>query len=103
MKTLTVLTASGLVTWMLRVAFIGFAPARWRLRKLNGLLQHAAPAAFAALAAAAVSTIATEDGSLSGWPVVAATATTLFFARRFPHPVLALMVGAVAATVFAML
>ena len=99
MRTLTVLTASGLVTWMLRVAFIGFAPATWRPRKLNGVLRHAAPAAFAALAAAAVSTTATGDGSLSGWPVVAATATTLILARRCPHPVLALVVGAVAATV----
>jgi branched-subunit amino acid transport protein len=103
MRTLTVLTASGLVTWMLRVAFIGFAPARWRPRKLNGLLRHTAPAAFAALATAAVSTTATGDGPLSGWPVVAAAATNLVLARRLPHPALALVVGAVAATVFAAL
>lgn len=103
MRTLTLFTASGLVTWILRVAFIGFAPATWRPRQLNGVLRHAAPAAFAALAAAAVSTTANGDGSLSGWPVVAATATTLLVARRCPHPVLVLMVGAIAATVFAAL
>ncbi|MFZ2012740.1 MAG: AzlD domain-containing protein [Nocardioides sp.] len=103
MRTLAVLTASGLVTWMLRVAFIGLAPAKWRPRTLGGLLRHAAPAAFAALAAAAVSTTAAGDGSLSGWPVVAATATTLLLARRSPHPLLTLMIGAVAATVFAAL
>lgn len=103
MRTLVVLAAGGLASWMLRVAFIVFAPSGWMPRSLDGLLRYAAPAAFAALVAAAVSSTATGSGPLAGWPVVAATATTLLVARRSPHPVLTLVAGAAAATAFAAL
>jgi branched-subunit amino acid transport protein len=88
---------------LLRVSFIGVAPARRLPETLNRVLQHAVPAAFAALVTAAVSSTATGVGPLAGWPVVAATVTTLLAAHRSPHPVLTLMVGAATATVFAAL
>lgn len=103
MRTLSVFAAGGLVSWLMRVAFIALIPVGRIPKNLTGVLQHASPAAFAALAAAAVSSTEAGPGPLSGWPVVAATLTTLVVARRAPHSVLILVVGATTATLFAAL
>ena len=101
MRTVAVLAAGGLVSWLLRVAFIVFVPAAWGPDRLGGVLRYAAPSAFAALVAAAVSSTATGDGALAGWRIVVAAAVTLLVARRWPHLLLALMTGAATATLVA--
>ena len=103
MRTLLVFVAGGFASWLLRVAFIALAPSGQPPPPVARLLRYAAPAAFASLIAASVSGIATGDGRLAGWPVLAATAVTLVVAWRTGRVLLTFAVGVAAATVFATL
>ena len=98
MRFVLVFLAGGFVSWLLRVAFIALVPSGHPPAVIVRLLRYAAPAAFASLVAASVHTASTGAGPLAGWPVVVATAITLFVAWRWRHVLLTLAAGAVAVT-----
>lgn len=98
MRTVAILAAGGLVSWLLRVAFIALAPAGDPPAAVARGLRHAAPAAFAALIAVSVSDAARSSGDLRGWPVLAATAVTALVARRTRRVALTLLAGVLAIT-----
>lgn len=100
MTTVLVFVIGGVVSWLFRVAFIALAPQGHVPPALSRGLKHAAPAAFAALVALAVTHAARGADGFAGWPVLAAAGVTLAVALRSRHVLLTLVAGAVAATVF---
>ena len=94
MRTFVVLAAAGATTWILRAALIVFMPSTATAQRISTALRYAAPAAFAALAATALTTAADDTGR-EIWPFAVAAVVTVLTARPGRNLALPLLAGAV--------
>jgi len=98
-----VLLAVGAISWLFRVAAITLLPAAGLPPGARRLLDHAVPAALAAMVGAAIAGGATLPGLASRLPVLAAAAVTAVLAWRARGIVLPVVAGFAAAWLLSLL
>ena len=93
MSAVTVLLAVGAVSWLFRVAAITFLPAARLPSAARRLLDHAVPAALAAMVGAGIAGGAAVADLASRLPVLACAVVTAVLAWRMRGIVLPVMAG----------
>jgi branched-subunit amino acid transport protein len=94
-----VLLAVGVLSWLFRVGAITLLPATWLPPPVRRLLDHAVPAALAAMVGAGIAGGAALPDLASRLPVLAGAVVTAVLAWRVRGIVLPVMAGLAAAWV----